>query len=111
MISYEELTDGNISTALKYVKVPEKMTPGIYRGWMLTPDQYAALYGLFDENIQLINNPTEYQHCHYLPDSYHKIEAKTPKSIWTAEYDETTIRKLLSEFGNSFHHRRRLCKV
>ena len=102
LVSYEELTDGNISSTLKYVKAPEKMTPGIYRGWMLTPDQYAVLYkGLLTKNIHLINNPTEYQHCHYLPDSYHKIKAKTPKSIWTTNYDEATIRKLISEFGNS----------
>jgi len=34
----------------------------IYRGWMLTPEQYATLYGkLHDNGIKLINTPTQYK--------------------------------------------------
>jgi len=102
LISFEELTDGNIATALRFVKEPEKKELGIYRGWMLTPNQYRNLYdGLLKKNIELINSPTQYKHCHYLPDSYEKIETKTPKSNWTTELDNDSILKLTTEFHDS----------
>lgn len=102
LISFEELTDGNIATALRFVKEPENKEFGIYRGWMLTPNQYRNLYdGLLKKNIELINSPDEYQHCHYLPDSFEKIESKTPKSNWTTELNSDTILELTSHFGES----------
>ncbi|GAA3521370.1 ATP-grasp domain-containing protein [Aquimarina addita] len=100
LISFEELTDGNIAKALQFVKQPENKQLGIYRGWMLTPNQYQNLYkGLLKKNIELINSPTEYKHCHYLPDSYKKIEFKTPKSNWTTELTNDAILELTSHFG------------
>ena len=100
LISFEELTDGNISAALRFVKQLENKELGIYRGWMLTPSQYGNLYeGLLKKNIELINSPAEYRHCHYLPDSYDKIESKTPKSNWTTEFDNSSIIALTKEFG------------
>ena len=40
----------------------------IYRGWMLTPQQYKVLYDfLLDFGITLINSPTEYNQCHLFP--------------------------------------------
>ncbi|UZO79659.1 ATP-grasp domain-containing protein [Aquimarina sp. ERC-38] len=102
LISFEELTDGNIATALKFIKEVERKEFGIYRGWMLTLTQYQNLYnGLLRKNIELINSPAEYKHCHYLPESYNKIESKTPKSNWTRELNEDSILKLTSEFGDS----------
>ncbi len=102
LISFEELTDGNISTAIRLVKETENKEFGIYRGWMLTPSQYKNLFdGLLKKNIELINSPTEYQHCHYLPDSYSKIKSKTPKSNWATEFDNDAVLKLTKKFGES----------
>lgn len=102
LISFEELTDGNISTALRFVKQPDNMERAIYRGWMPTPGQYRDLYdGLLKKNIQLINSPAEYGHCHYLPNSYDKIESNTPKSGWTTKLDRPSILELTKEFGKS----------
>ena len=36
LISFEELTEGNISKALRLVPTLETMEKGIYRGWMLS---------------------------------------------------------------------------
>ncbi len=102
LISFEELTDGNIATALRFIKQSENKEFGIYRGWMLTPNQYKNLYdGLLNKNIELINSPIEYRHCHYLPDSYKKIESKTPKSNWTTELTNDVILELTSHFRES----------
>ncbi len=102
IISFEELVAGNVSTALRFVRELEGRELGIYRGWMLTPAQYQLLYnGLLKRNIELINSPIEYKHCHYLPDSYQKIESTTPKSNWTKDLTDDSIRKMTGEFGNS----------
>lgn len=102
LISFEELANGNITRALRFVKKLDKKGLGIYRGWMLTPSQYRNLYeGLLIKNIELINSPEEYKHCHYLPESYNIIESKTPKSIWTTELDINSIIELVKEFGGS----------
>ncbi len=102
LISFEELTDGNITTALRLIKQSENKEFGIYRGWMLTPNQYKDLFdGLLKKNIELINSPNEYKHCHYLPDSYKKIESKTPKSNWTTELTNDAVLELTSHFGES----------
>jgi hypothetical protein len=100
LISFEELTDGSVSRALKLIQETKNKEFAIYRGWMLTPFQYKNLFdGLLTKNIQLINTPSEYQHCHYLPDSYKKIESKTPKSNWTTTLDNKSVLELTKKFG------------
>ncbi len=102
LISFEELINENIASALRYVKQANDHELGLYRGWMLTPNQYQNFYdGLLKKNIKLINSPLEYAHCHYLPNSYHKIESKTPKSNWTRELTKDSILKLTRLFGKS----------
>ena len=83
LISFKELRRGNIDQALKRVK--ESMTEeiGMYRGWMLKPQEYTKLYeSLRQKNIKLINSPTEYKYCHYLPENYETIREYTPKTIY-----------------------------
>jgi hypothetical protein len=100
IFSFEELTDENINSALKFIKNSEKTELGIYRGWMMTPNIYEHFYnGLLKKNIQLINNPTEYKHCHYLPESYDKIIDETPKSNWTKDISKDNVIELSNEFG------------
>lgn len=100
VFSFEELTDGNVNSALKFIKSCENTELGIYRGWMMTPNIYEQFYnGLLKKNIQLINNPTKYKHCHYLPESYDKIIDNTPKSNWTKDVSKNNLIELSNEFG------------
>ena len=105
VFSYEELVEGNIQQALKFIIPPLSVETAIYRGWMLTPGQYESLYnGLLQKNLQLINNPAEFKHCHYFPESYPKIKALTPQSNWTINdelYDFAVIESLTNAFGSS----------
>jgi hypothetical protein len=105
LISFEELNDGNLPKALQYIQKSEKVEIGIYRGWMLEPKKYENLYkSLLSKNIQLINSPKEYEHCHYLPNSYDKIISISPKSNWTMENEEISenlINSLTNEFKES----------
>lgn len=83
LIDYEALVSGDSVRATRRVSEQASPTLGLYRGWMLRPEHYQALYGaLAERNIQLINNPVAYQHCHYLPEWYPALAAYTPKSVW-----------------------------
>ncbi|MDH7914352.1 ATP-grasp domain-containing protein [Winogradskyella sp. SYSU M77433] len=102
IISFEALEEGNIKSALKYMKSCDKQELAIYRGWMMRPKVYEAFYqGLLMKNIILINNPVEYNHCHYLPNSYDKIINETPKSNWTKDLLQNNILDLVKDFGNN----------
>lgn len=105
LINYEALVDEN--DALKAVARVAKQSIeelGIYRGWMLKPDQYRQLFdALAERGLYLINTPAAYTHCHYLPESYSVIEPYTPKSVWvrtSANFSTEQIIELLRSFGS-----------
>ena len=98
IINYEALVNEN-NPAKAVQQIPEQSPNqlGIYRGWMLTPNQYDELYNvLSNKGILLINDPTAYTHCHYLPESYSVIEGYTPKSIWLKIGDNVSIDEIMS---------------
>jgi len=80
MYNYDGFVDG------KPLKLyPNNFYTGecIYRGWMLTPEQYATLYGkLDDEGIRLINTPTQYECYHCFPNAYEHVKNHTPKMLY-----------------------------
>ena len=88
-------------------RVPNQPTIrlGVHRGWMLKPTVYGQLFdALKARGIRLVNDPAAYRHCHYLPESYSKIEQRTPRSVWLRfdgepSFDE--IMALLQEFGSA----------
>lgn len=104
LISFEALKKGNVDAALKRVQASEEKIQGIYRGWMLRPEQYKQFYkALLEKNIELINAPNEYKFCHYLPENYEAIKAVTPKTTFkslTSDFDIKDFEKELDTFGN-----------
>ncbi|MCT4636601.1 MAG: ATP-grasp domain-containing protein [Bacteroidales bacterium] len=102
LISFEELNNNNAAKAVSNVEKSETEVTAVYRGWMLTPERYKILYNeLLKKNLRLINNPDEYKHCHYLPESYATIEAKTPKTVWTIDLDNNSLINTAKTFGNN----------
>ncbi|MBT31487.1 MAG: hypothetical protein CMO01_17665 [Thalassobius sp.] len=105
LISHEELiANESVNSINKIVKL-EHEGKAIYRGWMLTGEQYKRLYTkLLGKNIVLINSPEAYDHAHYLPNAYPIIEAYTAKSVFidlaSNEPDYQQISKSLETFGN-----------
>jgi hypothetical protein len=91
MLNFEEKSIENI-------KHNSEIEECIYRGWMLNPFEYNILYQkLLAKNYRLINNPKEYQNCHYLPDSLKFIENFTPKTIYQKIENENSIKELLEK--------------
>lgn len=75
--NYDELTEGK--PLRLYPPVPDRGRC-IYRGWMLQPETYSALYqALQARGLTLINSPEEYEHSHEFPNSYPLLKAFTPK--------------------------------
>ncbi|GGP01427.1 hypothetical protein GCM10010992_01750 [Cloacibacterium rupense] len=99
LFNFEDLTSADrFSIATKRIKQNEELVKVIYRGWMLTPNQYSILYNdLLTKNFKLINNAEEYQNCHYLPDSLKFIENRTPKTVFEKFENETSIDKLIEK--------------
>ncbi|MCL1673986.1 ATP-grasp domain-containing protein [Elizabethkingia meningoseptica] len=97
LFSYENLINSDQYTfTTKNIRPIEKLSEIIYRGWMLTPQQYTILYNdLLSKNYKLINSPIEYQNCHYLPDSLQFIKDKTPKTIFRKYENENSIDDLI----------------
>ena len=105
LVSHEELTDDAPIKSIGRLQAQETKTIGIYRGWMLTPEQYSSFYeSLANKNIHLINSPEEYSHTHYLPNSYSLIQDRTPTTVFlpiSGQADFANINKLLTKFGTS----------
>jgi hypothetical protein len=85
------------------ITAADKPTTLIYRGWMITYEQYSALYSLLlDKGLSLINTPEQYRQCHHLPSWYDMLADNTAKSVWTQGIpSETEITQLLKPFGNN----------
>ena len=105
LISYERLVHEH-DAAAAVRRVPAAAAPelAIYRGWMMRPSEYQALYGaLRARGIALINSPVAYRNCHYLPESYPLIREETPATVWLpldACGDLDRILALLAPFGD-----------
>lgn len=99
LFNFEDLTSADrFSVATKQIKHNEVLVSVIYRGWMLTPNQYLMLYNdLLSKNFKLINTVEEYQNCHYLPDSLRFIENRTPKTVFEKFDDDNSIDNLLEK--------------
>jgi hypothetical protein len=83
LVGYEALVGGDAAGAVRRVPASASARLGVYRGWMLRPERYAALHAaLAARGVALINDPAAYRHCHYLPESYPAIEPWTPRSVW-----------------------------
>jgi hypothetical protein len=104
LVSYEALVyDDSPLKAVRQVEEQPDPVLGIYRGWMLKPEEYAKLYeAIMTRGIRLINDPAAYKHCHYLPESYSLIQEQTPRSLWLEmPVDIGSIIDHLRPFGSS----------
>jgi hypothetical protein len=99
LFDFDELIAGGIVRHQRYeIRQNENLGKVIYRGWMLTPHQYNILYDhLLEKNYRLINSVTEYQNCHYLPDSLSFINTKTPHTVFEELVNDQSIKRLLEK--------------
>jgi hypothetical protein len=84
LLDFEALVDaGSPERAVRRVEASPAPVLAVYRGWMLRPATYAALYAaLAARGVRLINDPAAYRHCHYLPEAYPVLAGHTPRTVW-----------------------------
>ncbi len=97
--------DNNPMRAVRRVAEQFEPTQCIYRGWMLSVEQYAVLFdALAKKNIELINDVNRYRECHEFPSAYDVIREHTPRSVWISndEIDQPgRIVQAALAFGNA----------
>lgn len=81
------LLHGNTERALH--AVPERGALRLlYRGWMLTEEEYGALdEALSERGHRLLTTPTQYAAALYLPNWYPRLARYTARSVWTEGTD------------------------
>ena len=104
LVNFETLVNAaDPEHSVNRVLAETEATTAVYRGWMLRPDQYAALYtALNAKGLRLLNDPAAYQHCHYLPESYGVIASFTPLSVWlplSGDLNMEAVMTVLAPFG------------
>ncbi len=103
LLDHDALLEGSVSKSIRGVESRTDQKQLCYRGWMIPPPLYKQLYeGLLEKNLVLINSPQQYQHCHYLPDSYESIKGKTPETVWIPgrpPFDPAQIMAAIKLFG------------
>jgi len=84
LVDYEALvTQKNAARSVRDIPAHPDLEPAVYRGWMLSAGQYAALYdALLSRGLQLITDARQYRHTQYLPESLYLIESLTPQTVW-----------------------------
>jgi len=101
LFDFDSFCEGNIKNAFRYVDKQIDQQIAIYRGWMMSAEQYEKFFiELLKRNIILINCPFEYEQTHCLYNSYNAIEAHTPFStfIFKEDFNDTTLAEALKPF-------------
>lgn len=100
----------NLASVLRRVRDAETPTPALYRGWMLSPENYENLArGLADKGFVLVNSPQNYRFAHFLPENYEFLRDFTPQTRWIERskfergenYDFAPIFEAVAEFGDA----------
>lgn len=79
LFSFEDFEGGQFKTK-PFITANETV---LYRGWMLTPENYTGLHSaICDKGGIPKTNPMQYRHCHYLPEWYSICRDFTPETIF-----------------------------
>ncbi len=84
LVDHDALT-GPGGTQRAVSRVPGGVGEAVYRGWMLSSSQYAALAAaLAARGVALRTSPAQYRRAHELPGWYPALVPVTPCTAWTA---------------------------
>ena len=87
---------------------PEPGAVFVYRGWMMTPEEYSFFYGWLlgrqtGNQTGLITNPEQYLAAHYLPNWYPLVEALTPETLIFPGRDMVAWKTTVAEGWDKIH--------
>lgn len=108
LFDFDLFKKGDVSEAFKRTQFQASPEMWIYRGWMMTPEQYEEFHKTVRAlNYQLINSPAVYSICHVYPLVYSYIKQKAVPTYYT-EGTDIDHDGLVNFFGGSSVKDRRL---
>jgi hypothetical protein len=84
-------------------RVPQALAGGrgVYRGWMLSAERYAAFAAaLAGRQVVLCTGAEQYRRAHELPGWYSALEKFTPRSVWTVGVDRDDFAAACRDLGS-----------
>lgn len=94
VIALEALSSGSS----KIFPMPDSEAKLIYRGWMITPDEYALLVNVIrNAGADVLTSHDEYLATHYLPNWYPLLRDLTPETRFFSVDDD--LESVLSRLG------------
>lgn len=95
LFDYEKFFHEN---QIRLSQKPENPEIGIYRGWMMKPEQYQHFYQeLLKYKIKLLNTPEQYQRMHLFPEIYPELKEDTAEILLYPLYEKINIRDIKFE--------------
>lgn len=92
------LSEGFTHKVIQSLAVHAGARDVVYRGWMLTVEEYALLeQALLDSDITLKTSSEQYVRAHHLPGWYEIFEALTPKSHFWNPFGEQSLEGFVAE--------------
>lgn len=99
IFAYEDWFD---NATLHLNRKPEGSCCAIYRGWMMTVEQYEQFYHALNRTgIRLLTSVREYQQCHWFPNSYPDLKEDTARILLYpsgTSVDVEEIKRTFSKF-------------
>jgi hypothetical protein len=85
LFSFEEFLAGDFRARPSLGPEPTVL----YRGWMLTPQNYTRLQSaIAGHGAKLLTTPEQYERCHYLPAWYAQLKEFTPMTHFFRESED-----------------------
>jgi len=100
LFDFDLFKKNDIDESFKNIPVLAEPSVWVYRGWMMTPEQYQLFYvELKKRGCVLSTTPDEYNTCHVYPNIYPLLESRAVKSfiVNDTDVDHAEIVKFFGE--------------
>lgn len=99
LVDHDALT-GQGGPGRAVARVPDGGGAAVYRGWMLSASQYAALAdAAATKGVTLRTSASQYRQAHELPGWYAALASVTPDTTWSAGDSEPEFRAACERLG------------
>lgn len=100
LVDHDALTRGDLDEVLRRRPGGPAQGDAFYRGWMVTPEEYAQLEAVLARaGVVLLTSAVHYRDAHELPGWYLTLEPVTPESVWTTGADLAELTDLATKNG------------
>jgi hypothetical protein len=105
LVDSAALDERAFERAVRRVPRCEPSVEAVFRGWMMSVTDYAALHrALAARGMALVNDEAQYRHAHHLPEWYPLLRTHTPASVWTttgSRFALDEVLAMLEPFGDA----------